>query len=161
MKIKKRVIESFAAGNIYLIMLGIKKLREYNSAYLKVIWKLATVILTTFCLMYVTNNVLKSSRLIYTDLIKCKQHEMMLSDIMTRMADDGSKPIVLVGATSPKLNHACYRLEQFMRAYGIECPYPSSEQIEEANEIAMSMKAYPYNGCVKDCGEYIIVKLGE
>jgi hypothetical protein len=47
-----------------------------------------------------------------------------------------------------------------MNAYGFRYDIPTSEQIHAAYEASHDMPAYPLEGCVKNLGDVVVVKLG-
>jgi hypothetical protein len=49
----------------------------------------------------------------------------------------------------------------FMNIYGFYYDVPTPEQLEHAYEASRDMPSYPLEGCVKNLGDLVVVKLGE
>jgi hypothetical protein len=49
----------------------------------------------------------------------------------------------------------------FMRMLGFNYDIPTPQQAERAYELSRDMPSYPENGCVKNLGDVIVVKMGE
>jgi hypothetical protein len=98
--------------------------------------------------------------------------------------ENGKRPVVFVGNIEHPLRKQRFTMEMagrsifewwtlrlmsegsahaipFMNTYGFYYDYPSPEQIERAYEVSRDMPSYPENGCVKNLGDAIVVKMGE
>jgi hypothetical protein len=53
------------------------------------------------------------------------------------------------------------RARPFMGILGFHYDFPTPEQVERAYEASLDMPAYPANGCTKNLGDVVIVKMGE
>lgn len=128
----------------------------------------------------------QTSRLYYTEYVQNQQDMMLATKISDRIeqlnVDTSQIPVVFVGAHKMQRNLSClsekefemtgwsffeisystghgtWEMQHYLATLGIDYLYPSSEQIEIAENIANGMQAWPSTESVKFSNGVIVVK---
>lgn len=169
------------AGNILLIY---NILSNFHIKYLK---ESVLVIMLTVVLFA---NISITAKMLYNDYVRNTKDVQVLNEINTDLHKFDNKSVAFIGYCDPDLNgliteafetidisilnekklnqitdyssHTNH-LTNIFHASSINMKIHSANesQIQEATQTAKNMATYPNNGYIKDCGSYLIVKLGE
>lgn len=170
---------------VYPLVLGCNMIICVKNLEKNIALKKVCAILTVICLWM---QLIPTMRLIYTDGIREQEDRNVMNEIVYRVHEisETSKPIAFVGRRKNNLNNACLRGEMIGksifnidaganphyffstvricengRVMGFDMQHASEEQVKQARKEAMQMPEWPVQGSVKDCGDYIVVKLSE
>ncbi|WP_244834520.1 glucosyltransferase domain-containing protein [Clostridium sp. BJN0001] len=129
-------------------------------------------------------------RLEYTDQVRYEQDAVLANQIVDRISletnSNINKPVAFVGAMNAKLNASCVEGETIGKSIfnwnaeelphyqcssvricssinnlGINIRNVSVNQMQEARTEAQNMTSWPSKGCIRDNGDFIIIKLSE
>ncbi|MDO5329654.1 MAG: glucosyltransferase domain-containing protein [Coriobacteriia bacterium] len=169
------------AGNILIIY---NILNTYKVKFLKK----TGLIIMLICVLF--SNISITEKMLYNDYVRNDKDVQVLNEVNSDLHKYDIKPVVFVGYCQPKLNglvtedfdtintsilnekkmnqisDTYFHTENLINVFkassiNTDLNPASSSQINEATQIAKNMNSYPNPGYIKDCGDYLIVKLGE
>lgn len=152
------------------------------------IWKIKLKNIATFIMILIVFYQSKSmNEVFFTDYLRYQRDTFTMNSIALQIEElqknNSNKPIVFVGALDEynlklgdvvghsvfmwdRSTSAYYELEtnrifDFMNMHGYNIKKAENVDSNKIKEQIVGMSSYPHNGYAKDCGDYIIVKIGK